>query len=70
MRVKIEFTCDSASFADEFEASLTVALQQARRKVLRQMVRPGTCVCTAPEADDKILDVNGNTIGTVVVEKP
>lgn len=68
MRIVISFDCDNASFEDDFFGAVKHALAQASRKIAAQHRRPKATVCTALEAEDKILDVNGNTIGKVSVE--
>lgn len=66
MRIKIEFNTDSAAFED-FYAELTYTLQQANSKVLQQLARQPATQCRAPESADKLLDSNGNTVGSVEV---
>lgn len=64
MKVFIEFECDNADFEDSFEGALRCVLSSCITKVLKQRSRSAS-VCTAPEAADKLYDVNGNTIGYV-----
>jgi len=63
--VEIRFSCDSAAFDDDFEGALALALAKCGVKLMRQLKRKPGCVCTADEADDKVQDINGNTIGSV-----
>lgn len=68
MKVKIEFCCDNAAFEDGFASELRKILTQARDKILVQRKRKRV-ICTAPEADDVLMDTNGNTVGTVEVTR-
>lgn len=68
MRVTITFDTNNAAFEDDFDAELARVLRSLPRKIGAQMARASGCVCTHPEADDKLLDVNGNTCGFVRVE--
>ena len=54
----------------ELEAALPEILDQVNRKVPRILARKPGCVCTAPEIDDMIKDLNGNTIGSIVIDIP
>lgn len=70
MRVKLEFNMDSHAFEDEdLDVALAFMFRQARRKIIEQLARPAA-LCTAPESADKLLDVNGNTIGSIQVDQP
>lgn len=67
MRVKIEVECDNAAFQDgQLYNELRRILRQALRKVPK-LRRRKPCLCDAPEADDVLLDTNGNTVGRVEV---
>lgn len=66
--VTITFETDNAAFEDEPELEVDRLLRQARIKVFAQLARAPGCVCTAPEAGDKLLDSNGNTVGKVEVQ--
>ena len=63
MKVTISFDMDSQAFesADEVRRILL----QAATKIERQRARAPGCICTAPEADDKLIDAHGNTVGSV-----
>lgn len=69
MKVTITFETGTAAWVDEgFGWQLRHVLEQVEGKVMRQLTREPGCVCDAPEADDKVIDSNGNTIGSVKVE--
>jgi hypothetical protein len=67
MKITIQFYTDDASFEDDFHEAIKHALDQAKKKIRVQLKRPKS-LCDAPEAADKIIDVNGNTIGYVSLE--
>jgi len=67
MKITLTFETSNAAF-DNFEAELRQVFAQAQEKVLAQMERKPGCLCDTPEAADKILDTNGNTVGNLVVE--
>lgn len=77
MKVIIEFECDNDAFVgdddweqdliDTFYTEVGNVLEQAREKIVEQRRREDGCVCTALESADKLLDSNGNTVGTVRV---
>lgn len=73
MKIKIEFDCDNAAFeSGPYTRQLAMeevyaVLKQAMEKIVVQLGRPHS-VCDAPEAADKLLDSNGNTVGSVIVE--
>ena len=69
MKVVIEFECENASFEDDFEDAVQHALSQACNKILAQHERTPATVCNTPEALDKLLDINGNTIGKVRLQE-
>lgn len=69
MHIFIEFHTDNAAFEDDGRAYITDAIMQSVLKIEAQMRRPEGCTCTAPEAADKLLDTNGNTIGSVRLER-
>jgi len=68
MKVKIEFSTDNASFTDDFDGELDIVLKQALYKILKQVKRNPEDGCDSPEADDVLIDTNGNTIGSIVCE--
>lgn len=79
MKIVIQFNTDGDAFIgdDDWDADLVDTfynevgnvLEQAREKIMRQRHRAEGCVCDALEADDKLLDSNGNTVGTVRLEE-
>jgi len=68
MRVTIEIDCDSAAFEDDIAEALRYVLATVPLKVQKQCLRP-SCLCNAPESADKLLDINGNTVGRIMVDK-
>ncbi len=70
MRITIEFECDNAAFEDDFDGAVRRTLAQARTKIAAQKLRDQDAICKHPEHIDKLLDINGNTIGTVALERP
>lgn len=64
MKITIELETDNAAFEDDFRFELKQILNQAFSKILSQKKRK-PCKCTAPESIDKLLDTNGNTVGSV-----
>ena len=67
MKISIEINCDSAALQDNLEDELQRILDTVVMKVLAQLERDGRCICTAKESADKLLDINGNTVGTLSV---
>jgi hypothetical protein len=68
-KLTIEIDMDKAAFYDQHYATeLDRILRTVSRKVENQMAREIGCVCDAPEIDDKLLDINGNTCGSVRLE--
>lgn len=68
MRVIIEINCYSAAFEDDPIPELRSILGTVPLKVVKQLSRPAS-LCDADESADKLMDVNGNTVGTVKVER-
>lgn len=69
MRVTITFDTDNAAFQDGgIYYELRKILRDAERKIQEQLERP-PCRCTHPESSDKLLDSNGNTVGTLEVKE-
>lgn len=66
-KVTIEIELENAAFEDDLEGELTRILSVCTRKVLRQSRRSPDTVCTAAESDDVLLDINGNTVGTIAL---
>ena len=67
MKVTLEINCDGAAFDEDPIGEIRRILSKAPMKVLNQLRRPES-LCDAPEASDKLLDINGNTVGFVRVE--
>ena len=68
MKIVIELETDNAAFEDDFRFELKQTLNQAFNKILSQRKRKPGCICKAPESIDKLLDTNGNTVGSVRVQ--
>ena len=68
MKVTIEIVMDSAAFDIVPKIELKRILSTIPDKVSAQMRRSKECVCVTPEIDDKLLDMNGNTVGFVRLE--
>jgi hypothetical protein len=65
----IEVVMGSAAFEHRARTSeLHRILSMVASKVGDQLRRPDS-LCDAPEAADKLLDINGNTVGSVRLEK-
>lgn len=67
MKVIIEFETDNAAFADDIHGEIEQILEQAGTKVLMQMGRNHYVDAEGPS--DKLIDTNGNTVGTVELEE-
>lgn len=67
MKIKIEINCDDAALHDDLEGELPRILNTIPQKIRDQLERSGRCICEAPESVDKLLDINGNAVGTVKV---
>lgn len=68
MKIVIAFYMDNASFVDDFHGELERVLNKVKTKVCVQVTRRPS-ICDVQEADDKILDSNGNTIGFIKLEE-
>lgn len=80
MKVIIEFECNNAQFhpAEEkpsidyrlhvLDNAIDWVLHKARGKLGNQFLRTDS-LCTHDESDDVLLDISGNRIGTVKLEK-
>ena len=69
MKVVIEIDCKNSALHDDFETELPRILNTIPQKIYNQLERDGRCICEAMESDDKLLDYNGNTVGTIQVIK-
>jgi len=65
MKLTIEINMDNAAFDGPLCGELSRILSSVTRKVESQLERSPECICDAPEIDDKLLDINGNTVGSV-----
>ena len=68
MKLFIEIEMNNAAFDGDPLPEVVRLLEQAVGKVAMQLVRPEATVCDAPESTDKLLDINGNTVGSVRLE--
>lgn len=69
MKVTIELSLDNAAFDEDPTLELSRIMETVTGKVARQLQREDGCLCIAAEIDDKLLDINGNTVGFVKLEK-
>lgn len=70
MKIIIEIDTSNAAFEDHgLGNELMFVFTRAKNKIIRQLERPPS-LCDAPEADDKVQDSYGNTVGSVRVEVP
>jgi hypothetical protein len=69
MRVRLCMDVDIMELSTTIglEKEIYCVLNTVPSKVMRQMERDPRCLCTAPEADDLLKDLNGNNIGYVSV---
>jgi hypothetical protein len=67
MHILIKIDCSNDALHSNLEVELGRILSTIPEKVCRQLERDGRCICEALESADKLLDVNGNTVGTVRV---
>jgi hypothetical protein len=65
MKIAIDLTVIHAALHDDFPGELTRLLSTVPAKIARQLERSGRCICEALESDDKLLDINGNTVGHI-----
>lgn len=69
MKAVIVFNCEVIGLED-FDEDIYRVLIQASKKLSNQVRREPGCVCTAPEEDDVLRDVNGRIIGRVALVEP
>ena len=67
MKIQIEIDCGSAVVHDYFEEELLRILDTASTKLIEQLERDKCCVCELREADYKLIDINGSTVGSLKV---
>lgn len=64
--LKVVLVFKGAALMENFPKELTRILNTIPRKVEHQLKREPT-LCTAPETDDLLFDINGNQVGTLIV---
>lgn len=64
--LKVLLVFKGAALIENFPEELTRILNTIPRKVEHQLKREPT-LCTAPETDDLLFDINGNQVGTLIV---
>ena len=65
--IRIEINCDGSALHDDIIGELERILGTVPAKIEQQLERSGRCICEAKEATDLLLDINGNTVGTVEI---
>ena len=69
MHIKIELDTDNDAFKHgQLYHELRRLFESCLGKIKRQR-RRAPALCDAPEVDDKLLDINGNTVGTLTVTR-
>lgn len=68
VKIEVEIDCENAAFDPDPLPEIHRLLVQLPWKVRAILARPDA-VCDAPEADDKLIDLNGNTVGSFKVER-
>ena len=68
MKIRITIDCSNAAFNDEPMPEIERILRTVTRKLASQLGRDSGCICTTPESADKLLDSNGNTVGSLVID--
>lgn len=68
MDIHIHIETENAAIDGHPEVEIERILRTVTDKVLAQMTRDPQTVCDAPEVDDKLIDINGNTVGYVRVK--
>ena len=63
MKIEVELEVIHAAMHDDFMGELARLLSTIPAKIANQLERDGRCICEALESDDKLLDINGNTVG-------
>jgi hypothetical protein len=67
MRVQIEIDTSNDAFEEDPYGEFVRIMDTVSAKVHRILARAPGCICTAPEVDDKIMDLNGNTVGSITI---
>jgi hypothetical protein len=68
MKIKIEFDTNNAAFEGDLFKEVGQVFAQAQRKLAAQLARSPS-LCKHPESVDKLLDTNGNTVGSLEVTR-
>lgn len=69
MKLFIEIEMDNAAFKDDVAwEEIRRILSTASRKLEAQIDREPS-ICDVPEWADKLLDINGNTVGSIRLKK-
>lgn len=68
MKIRVEIECVNSIFEDDFHREVKRICRSIPGKVMKQLERP-QCICDAPEVSDKLMDINGNTVGSVRLVK-
>jgi len=68
MKLTINIDLDNAAFEDHMIDELGRVLRSCVSKTIEQLERPDS-LCDHPEAADKLLDLNGNTVGSIQLRK-
>ena len=67
MKIIIELETDNDAFQHgHLYTEIHRILKEAVEKI-REQRRRLPCICTALESADKLLDINGNTVGSITV---
>lgn len=67
MRILIEIDCNGSALHSDIIGELGRILSTVPGKIEQQLERDGRCICFAKEAADKLIDINGNTVGTLEI---
>ena len=65
MHLRIEVDMSNDAFVEDPLGELVRVLSTVVNKVRNQRDRDPRCICDAPEIDDVLKDVNGNTVGSI-----
>jgi hypothetical protein len=72
MEIEIKINCDDAALEDDGgidEIELHRILCTVPPKITSQLERDSECICEAEESVDKLMDINGNTVGFLKVRR-
>ena len=68
MNIKIEIDCRNAAIHDDPIGEITRILATVPEKLATQLEHDGRCICEALEFSNKLMDINGNTVGIMEVK--